>query len=158
MSDGTCITKILGTENGGYSPLTETECQTAKANGEIDVDACYTGVADYEYYAGAVKACGGKKNNLPDQTTLEKLAQELYPTATEIKGGTEITFATQDTAKAAPFLAQSPGQSEGWFYVWSSQEKDDTGAYCRAFFSKSTDYDWNGRDDRHIMAVCISTK
>jgi len=154
LSDGTCFAKILGPKNGGYSPLTD--CATAKANGEIDVDYCDSG----DSYAGAVKACGGKKNNLPSKEQLYKLAQEVYNT-TAINDGTSTTGGlTLDTEKAAPFLAQSPDGSDSYpsFSVWSSEEYSSTDAYDRTFVCNGTYYGTDRRYVRGMLAVCISTK
>jgi len=149
LSDGTCFAKILGVNE--FSPLTPTECQNAKAAGEIDTTYCSS---NNDYYAGAVKACGGKKNNLPTKEQLHTLAQELYNT-------TDITTSglTLDSEKAAPFFAKSMNVNR--FYVWSNEEQSSSYAYHQSFISDSTNYIGDGRygwSSGGILAVCISTK
>ena len=158
-----CITKILGPNmEGGYTKLTNAECIQAKADGKIDVDYCYNGD---DYYAGAVLACGGKKNNLPSQHQLALLATDLYnynvgdgdcfcASCTDSRY-TKVPGFSLSTEKASAFLAQSPGQASGWFGVWSSTEDDSDNAYDRYFFSDGTGWNHDGRNDNSDLAVCL---
>ena len=144
-----CISQILGPQNGGYSPMTYAECTEAKDNGEIDVQYCYNG---NDYWAGAVKACGGTKN-MPTESQLIDLAKYVYNTDS-INGGTSLTYATLDTTKASQFLsAEGPGSE--YFRVWSGQEYSGNYAYYRSFNSIGTHWSNYGRNGSDVLAVCL---
>ena len=59
LKDTMCITQILGPQNGGYSPMTLEECNQAVSEGTLGITACNY---DSDYWAGAVRACGGVQN------------------------------------------------------------------------------------------------
>ena len=149
LADTMCISQILA-PGTGYSPMTKAECEAQK--GDLGISECYW---DDDYWAGAVKACGGTKN-MPNQAQLESLAAYVYPGA-EIKGGTSITNATLDTEKASQFLSASPYSDA--FYVWSAQEDGQYNAYTRYFLSTDTgwgNYDgYASRGGIHLLAVCL---
>ena len=149
---GMCISKILATGTG-YSALTYAECTEAKNNGEIDVEYCYDGTWGNDYYAGAVKACGGKRVNLPTQDQLTQLAKYIYNTDSVSSSGTTSSLA-MDTEKATQFPSASPYSSS--FDVWSGQEASSTYAYARSF--DSTDTGWGNyyfRTVSYALAVCL---
>jgi len=151
LSDGTCFAKILA-PGTGYTPIPKAE--TAAIAAKYGVSA-YDGSGSEDYWLGAMEACGGK---IPTKENLTTLAQELY-NDTSITGAYKGGL-TLDTEKAAPFLAQSPGQSSNWFYVWSREGYSSTSAFNRGFVSDATDYN-DGLGDRKnsgTLAVCISTK
>ncbi len=152
LKDTMCITQILGPQNGGYSPMTLEECNQAVSEGTLGITACHW-VNDY--WAGAVKACGGVQN-MPTQAQLEQLAAYIYPDADEIKGGTTTTYANWDADRASLFMAQTPSGYSG-FYVWSGQEYSQKYTYVRYFFPTYT-Y-WNNyyhvRYDSNVLAVCL---
>ena len=150
---GMCITKILGPSGeGGYSPMTLEECNQAVSEGKLGINACYY---DNDYWAGAVKACGGVQN-MPTQAQLTALAEYLYPDADEIKGGIGTTYADWDADRASLFTAQSP-TGPNYFYVWSGQEYSQIYAYVRKFGSNSTWWDYNGfaRYGNYEFAFCL---
>ena len=151
LADTMCITQILA-PGTGYSALTYAECTEAKNNGEIDVDACYNG---NDYWAGAVKACGGKKANLPTMAQLGELATYVYNHDSTIGAQEDISGLTLDTEKASQFLSASPGSSSGWFYVWSGQENSSGNAYHRGFGFINTGWFNYGRDGSDGLAVCL---
>ncbi len=147
LADTMCITQILA-PGTGYSPMTYAECTEAKDKGEIDVQYCYNG---NDYWAGAVKACGGT-SNLPSQDQLTQLANYIYNTDSVSSSGTTSGLA-MDTTKASQFLSASP--SSRWFYVWSGQEYSQYGAYVRSFDSTNTYYYDRNRNNNSFLAVCI---
>ena len=162
LQDGTCFAKILGPQNGGYTYLTNAECIQAKADGKIDVDDCYDG---NDYYAGAVLACGGKKNNLPSQHQLALLATDVYnynvgdsdkicADCTSSDYALVPSF-TLNANKAFAFLAQSPFTDK--FYIWSNTEDGSGGAYYRGFALDYTSYSdgYRLRDNYLFLAVCM---
>ena len=147
LKDTMCISQILGPQNGGYSPLTKAECEEQK--GDLGIETCY--YDDDDYWAGAVKACGGVQN-MPTEAQLTALAEYIYPDADEIKGGTSQTNADWNADRASLFTAQSPGN---YFSVWSGQEYSQDLAYNRAFLPTYTNW---GNDYRYYsgkLAVCL---
>ena len=152
LKDTMCITQILGGENGGYSPMTKAECEQAVTEGTLGITACnYSS----DYWAGAVKACGGVQN-MPTKAQLTALAEYIYPDADSINssGGTNANW---DADRASLFMAQTPsGYSE--FYVWSGQEYSQLDAYFRTFGSTYSRWDSNngsGRYGSFFLAVCL---
>ena len=150
LADTMCISQILA-PGTGYSALTYAECTEAKNNGEIDVDACYNG---NDYWAGAVKACGGKKANLPTIAQLGELATYVYNHDSTIGAQEDIgSGLTLDTEKASQFLSASPYSS--YFFVWSGQEYSSDLAYRRYFSSTNTTWYHNFRHYSIMLAVCL---
>ena len=148
LKDTMCITQILGPQNGGYSPMTFEECNQAVSEGKLGITACsYSS----DYWAGAVKACGGVQN-MPTQAQLEQLAAYIYPDADEIKGGFTATNANWDADRASLFMAQSP---YSYFYVWSGQEYSQTTAYNRYFGPTYTYWLNYLRNFSGKLAVCL---
>ena len=145
---GMCISQILGPQNGGYGPLTKAECEAQK--GDLGISACGY---DNDYWAGAVKTCGGV-SKMPSQDQLTELAKYVYGTDSINSSGT--TFATLDTEKAAQFLSASPGSSSEWFHVWSGQEYSQNHAYRREFPYSYTYWTYGSRDTSDKLAVCVA--
>ena len=137
LKDTMCITQILGGENGGYSPMTRAECEAQK--GDLGIEAC-----DYnnDYWAGAVKACGGIKN-MPTEAQLTALAEYIY-----------TSNLNWDADRVSLFTAQSPYSDA--FYVWFCQEHNDRNAY-NTFFRPFNPTMWNpnSRADSDKLAVCV---
>jgi len=154
MSDGTCITKILAPDTG-FTSLNKTQCEEI-ADAGYGNNKEYCGGYTEDYWAGAVKACGGK-DKFPTKDQLYTFAQEVYNDTT-IKNGSDFSSSntgglTLDTEKAAPFLALSPVSTS--FCVWSREEYDSTCAYRRTFYSDSTDYAWTTHNNSNVLAVCL---
>ena len=148
LADTMCITQILA-PGTGYSPMTYAECTEAKDKGEIDVDACYNG---NDYFAGAVKACGGT-SKMPSQDQLTELAKYVYNNDSINSSGYTYDLAL-DTTKAAQFLSASLFSNE--FYVWSVPESGGLIAYTRGFNSTQTAYIYGMyRFTSSILAVCV---
>ena len=146
LADTMCITQILAPDTG-YGLLTKAECEAQK--GDLGISACYY---DDDYWAGAVKACGGV-SNMPRKSKLIDLAKYVYNTDRINVGSSTTTYVTLDTTKAAQFLSASPYSN--YFFVWSGQEDDSYYAYYRAFYSTKTDWTNGLRNNSDILAVCI---
>ncbi len=143
---GFCITQILG-PNSGYSPMTKAECEQAVSEGKLGITSCYY---NYDYWAGAVKACKGIKN-IPNPTQLTALASCLYNKEVSSNGTTSGSF---DYSKASQFLAVSPGLN--YFYVWSSETSGSNLAKVRKFKDLETYWGFNfARANVDILAVCL---
>ena len=110
-------------------------------------------VGTKDYWAGAVKACGGL-SNMPSQSQLLELAKYLYDTDEILSDG------TTEGITLNPDKFASLGHSSTSFYIWSKEEDTPYGAYTRTF-TPTTTYPTvgrykNGRNGNHRQAVCIS--
>ena len=151
LKDTMCISQILA-PGTGYSPMTLEECNQAVSDGELGIKACYY---SSDYWAGAVKACGGI-DNMPTMAQLGELATYVYNHDSTIGAQEDISSGlTLNTTKASQFLSASPGQSFGWFYVWSGQEYSSDFAYTRYFCSTGTLLANNYRLGSDFLAVCL---
>ncbi len=152
LADTMCISQILA-PGTGYSPMTYAECTEAKDKGEIDVQYCYNDSSP-DYWAGAVKACGGT-SNMPSQDQLTELAKYVYGTDS-INSNGYTHYLALDTTKASQFHSASPGSSSRWFYVWSGQEDSSYNAYYRVFDSTHTYWGFSHRfGSSDFLAVCL---
>ena len=143
--NGTCYTAPFTPK-----PLTLAECEAAVAEGKLGIKkGCEF---EQDYWAGAVKQCGGV-SKLPTIAQLAELASQLYvgnPTigATDFKSGIQFD-SNSSTAKA---LGLTPN-----FWLWSGKELSSYRAYYRSFSSSETDwgyYTYN-RGTSKFQAVCL---
>ncbi len=123
-------------------PLTEDECEAEKD--KLGIKGCYY---DTDYWAGAVKQCGGV-SKMPTQADLTELAKVLYNTSSINSSGRTYNL-TLDTSKAS-----SLGFSSRNIYVWSGEESNILTAYSRRFNSSYTLWDSYGRGSIN-QAVCL---
>ena len=126
------------------TPLTYDECMAQK--GELGIENCYL---NYDYWAGAVKQCGGV-NNMPTMSDLGKLASAIY------KGNPSVG-AKQDVENLTYIAgtATSLGLPEPSFYLWSGEENNSDDAYYRGFYSPNTYWGYGDRHNSAIQAVCL---
>ena len=148
LKDTMCITQILDPQNGGYSPMTLEECNQAVSEGKLGITACNY---NSDYWAGAVKACGGVQN-MPTQAQLTALAEYIYPDADSISSSGTTNGLNWDADRASLFLAQSP---YSYFFVWSGQEYSQLSAYHRGFYPTYTNWNGYSRDYSSRLAVCL---
>ena len=148
LADTMCISQILA-PGTGYSALSKAECEQIADEGYGNNKA-YCGYYGNDYWAGAVKACGGT-SNMPSQDQLTELAKYVYNNDSINSSGYTYDLAL-DTTKAAQFLSASPDSDS--FDVWSGQEDSWSGAYRRNFLSAYT-YWYNSARYSGILAVCI---
>ena len=148
LKDTMCITQILAPVSG-FSPMTKAECNQAVSEGKLGITACYPNGNDY--WAGAVRACGGVQN-MPTQAQLTALAEYIYPDADSIGSSGTTSGLNWDADRASLFLAQSP---YSYFYVWSGQEYSQSNAYDRYFSPTSTGWGYGSRYGSDLLAVCI---
>ena len=147
---GMCISQILGPQNGGYGPLTKAECEQIADEGYGNNKAyCYY---NNDYWAGAVKACGGI-SNMPTMEQLGQLAVYVYNYNGTIGAQQDVRYLTLDKEKASQFLSASPASD--YFFVWSAQESSQRYAYYRYFNSTGTNWENYYRDLSDILAVCL---
>ena len=123
--------------------LTKAECEAEKGNLGIKECERYA-----DYWAGAVKECGGV-SKMPTMDDLAKLASQLYkgrPTISAYK--TYYGQWDQDAATALGFTSPN-------FYLWSGEEYDR--GYARAGYVRATEFEPGapGRSNSNSLAVCI---
>ena len=145
---GMCISQILAP--GSFSPLTKTECEEIADQGYGNNKAdC--GYYDSDYWAGAVKACGGTQN-MPTNAQLIALAEYIYPDADSISIS-GFTYSDWDADRASLFMAQSPYSD--YFYVWSGVEQGQYSANICYFASTQTSIGGGNRANPNYHAVCL---
>ena len=124
------------------SPLTKAECEAEK--GKLGIKSC---PFDQDYWAGAVKQCGGV-SKMPTMDDLAKLATELY--GTTVGAEQDIGYLQLDSSKAS-----SMGFTEQYFSVWSGEEYNSYYAKYRRFRSSDTSWYGASRDSSRNQAVCV---
>ena len=152
---GMCITKILA-PGTGFSPMTSLECTSLRlAEEELGITTCFSFVGATEYWAAAVKACGGV-NKMPSPEQLTELAKYIYNTDMIPSDG-NINNLVMDPEKAAPFLAVTPMASKTSFYAWANQHYADKARYASSRFYGDSSTFWeneSSRDARNRIAIC----
>ena len=151
--NGTCYTNpALPT------PMTKAECEQAVAEGTLGIKACYY---DNDYWAGAVKHCGGV-GNMPTPAQLAEIATDLYGDHGFSTSGYEHKDGlTMDTSKPYASILHGlygdmAGVPDGAFAIWSGQESDGNIAYVRGFYSGYTSAaDYGTRSGYNDLAVCL---
>ncbi len=126
------------------TPLTKAQCEAEKD--ELGIKGC--GYAS-EYWAGAVKQCGGV-SKMPTLEDLGKLATELYKEHPSVGAKEYIDSVTLDTSKAA-----SMGFTGASFQVWSGEEENSYYASTRPFHSSDTGLGSAFRRYSGSQAVCL---
>ncbi len=139
---GTCYTAPFTPK-----PMTKAECEAAVAEGKLGIKYCQY---EQDYWAGAVKQCGGV-SKLPTMAQLAELASQLYvgnPSigAKEDKSGIQFD-SNSSTAKA---LGLTP-----YFYLWSGEEGSSRYAYNRYFSTTLSDWGNDYRGSSDYQAVCL---
>ena len=129
------------------TPLTYAQCEAEKD--KLGIKGC-----NYydDYWAGAVKQCGGV-SKMPTMEDLGKLATELYKEHPSVGAKQDIDDGlTLDTSKAS-----SMGFTGTSFTVWSGEERYSTSASSRYFYSSYTHWSSSSRNGRNsdAQAVCL---
>ena len=125
------------------TPMTKAECEAKKD--KLGIKKCGY---DQDYWAGAVKQCGGV-SKMPTQADLTELAKVLYNTSSINSSGRTYNL-TLDTSKASSLGFSSSSN----IYVWSGEESNILTAYSRRFNSSYTLWDSYGRGSFN-QAVCL---
>ena len=155
--NGTCYTNpTLPT------PMTLAECEQAVAEGTLGIKTCEY---DNDYWAGAVKHCGGVQN-MPTPTQLAEIATDLYGVHgfSSTNDGTTYGLTMDKTKPYVSILnaiyGDMAGISDRTFSIWSGQEYSAYSAYNRFFTSTYTSLGYSGgsgyRGLSDRLAVCIS--
>ena len=131
-------------------PLTFAECEAQKDDlgiyGCCSVDDCN----NEDYWAGAVKQCGGV-SKMPTMAQLGELASQLYvgnPRVGAKQSVYNLTFNSNSS------IAKSLGLTPE-FYLWSGEEADNFSAYDRDFDLSYTEWFGSNRDNSSDVAVCV---
>ena len=126
------------------NPLTRAECEAEKGN--LGIQGCYYNT---DYWAGAVKQCGGV-SKMPTMDDLAKLASQLYKGNPSIgaKQDADNLHWDQDAATALSFTSSD-------FYLWSGEEFGSHTAYNRKFDSTYSYYYFFDRNRGYLQAVCL---
>ncbi len=137
--NGTCFTASFTP-----TPLTKAECEAEKT--ALGISDCNY---DDDYWAGAVKACGGV-SKMPTKAQLKDIADYVYNTSVSSSGIESGVTLDYDKLAELGF-----NLSSGGFQVWSDEEYSSTHAYFRSFTSISTGWSNFVRRRSDIEAVCI---
>ena len=124
--------------------VTKAECEQLKADG-YGINACNY---DNDYWAGAVKLCGGT-DKMASQSDLVKIANYVYNTDSVTATGTTSGLTFYAT-KASELGLPSPS-----FYLWSGEEYDSNRAYYHNFNSTNTNSILSSRYENSLLAVCL---
>ena len=128
------------------TPLTLAQCEAEKD--KLGIKGCYF---LNDYWAGAVKQCGGV-SKMPTMEDLGKLATELYKEHPSVGAKQSINSGlTLDSSKAS-----SLGFTGASFHVWSGEETNIYAAYNRNFSSSYTIWGGDDRYDSSYQAVCVA--
>ena len=145
----TCAFELGGTCFGTPftpTPITKAECEQLK--GDLGITNC---PIDNDYWAGAVKACGGV-SKMPTMAQVAEIANYIYNTS-GIGAKEYVSNLTLDYDKVSElgFTVTQGSYSS----VWSGEECSSFDAYYRLFFSTSTSWGNDSRSDSSQQAVCL---
>ena len=142
---GTCYTAPFTP-----TPMTLAECEAQKSALGIK-ECCPTNhCVNRDYWAGAVKQCGGV-SKMPTMAQLGELASQLYVGNPTI-GAKEDKYNIQFDSNSS--IAISLGLTP-YFYLWSGEEESSGDAYYRCFDSSSTEWNAYYRSLSDGQAVCL---
>ena len=130
------------------TPMRIAECEAAVAEGKLGIKYCHY---DPDYWAGAVKQCGGV-SKMPTMAQLAELASQMYVGNPSI-GAKETKYHIQYDPNSP--VSKSLGLTPS-FYLWSGEEFSPYAAYGRDF--NTTNLDWYGgsrNGSSHPQAVCL---
>ena len=131
-------------------PLTFAECEAQKSDLGIK-ECCPTNWCyNEDYWAGAVKQCGGV-SKMPTMAQLGELASQLYVGNPSVGAKQDVYNRTFDTNSST---AKSLGLTTT-FYLWSGEEYNFGDAYYRDFCSSFTEWHRSSRDSSSRVAVCL---
>ena len=122
------------------SPGTVTTPGTYAKN--LGIKYCYF---TEDYWAGAVKACGGV-SNLPSTSQLNQLANYIY-NRTDITGDTRNITMDIDKVNSMGFTTTS-------FWVWTNSEQNFDGANYRNFYSTYSFANKGSRTNTSWITIC----
>ena len=122
-------------------PMKPTDCAAQKNS--LGINTCCTAGDCYskgDYWAGAVKQCGGI-NNIPTLDDLAELKKLIY------KNGKM----DRSAVKSLGFSVNTSGN----FYVFSNNEKSSIHVYGQNFYPTSSKSDIAGKNADYYQTICI---
>ena len=139
--NGTCFTAPFTA-----AAISKAKCEELKD--KLEIKRCYS---DNDYWAGAVKACGGV-NKMPTIAQLADIANYVYNTS-GIGAQTNYTGSLDYDKLAKLGFTVSSGSE---FYIWSGEE-DTTNypAYTRYFSPTRTNMVYYSRNYNSLQTVCL---
>ena len=129
------------------TPMTKAECEQAVAEGKLGIRGCGF---EQDYWAGAVKQCGGV-SKMPTVAQLAELASQMYVGNPSI-GATESKHDIQYDPNSA--VSKALGLTP-WFDLWSGEEQVSSSAYIRYFFTTYSGWTNGSRNGSYLKAVCL---
>ncbi len=128
------------------TPINKQECEAQKS--ELGIKECYY---DNDYWAGAVKQCGGV-GNMPTMADLGKIASAIYKGNPTVGAYNDVSNLTYESGTAT-----SLGLPEPSFYLWSDDEYSNHDAFTRGFYPTYTVYynGYYGRSNSGVQAICL---
>ena len=152
LADKMCITQVLAP--GSYSPMSLEDCN--KQKDDLGIEGCYY---DNDYWAGAVKTCGGV-NNLISSDQARELAVYLFGTEnldsrSEWVGNKLVCNnpITMDPDKAAIFLKASSSNDRIDF--WSNDESSGKFITVRSIVNGCHPFLGEGGErSKDFMTIC----
>ena len=132
------------------TPLTFAECEAQKSTLGI-YECCPTdNCGYYDYWAGAVKQCGGV-SKMPTMAQLAKLASQMYVGNPTIYGGHDTYNIQYDpNSPVSKALGLPPD-----FVLWSGEERNFEYAYSMRFAPWMVYWYDNDYRDYSLYAVCL---
>ena len=127
-------------------PMTKAECEAAVAEGKLGIKYCYY---EQDYWAGAVKQCGGV-SKMPTLAQLGELASQMYvgnPTIGAKQDKLDIQYDPNSPVSKALGLTPT-------FYLWSGEEDSRFNVYTRGFYATYSPWS-GGRHYSNHQAVCL---
>ena len=136
------------------TPLTKAQCEAEKD--KLGIKECCSDdrCSGTDYWAGAVKQCGGV-SKMPTQADLTELAKVIYNTSS-INSSSWTCGLTLDTSVVSSMSFTLI--NDYMFYVWSSGEESEynvNNAYGRVFQTSCTNGSQYGRYNSGFQAVCL---
>ena len=148
LTDGSCFAKPFYPE-----PLSKQECEELADNGFGNNKNWCGFNSNTDYWAGAVKTCGGV-DKMANQAQLAAIATDIYGTEVSPSGNTYAQF-NKEIAAEMGFVI-----NPDWFYVWSGDEYSYSGGgHVRQFGPTRTgwvEYGYVNRISSNVQAVCVT--
>ncbi len=126
------------------TPINRSECEAEKSR--LGIRECDY---DNDYWAGAVKQCGGI-NKMPTMDDLAKIASLIYKGNPTVGAYNDVYNLTYESGTAT-----SLGLHEPLFLLWSGEEYSENRAYGRDFTPTYTDYNYTYRYNSGKQAFCL---
>ncbi len=146
--DGVCFSEPFMADE----PMSFADCEAQKS--ALGIESCcpVSYCNDTDYWAAAVKKCGGVQN-LPTQEQLTALANQIYDQP--ISGSSlDYEYANWDKDKASNMGFYI--DSSNVFYVWSREENGPNSAFGRAYGYRETVRTPLDRNYNYRQVFCVA--